>query len=207
MGSRKRKYVVDRIIDGDTFVVRNRKTKSKSTVRIACIDTPEMNEGNCGQIAKDFLTGLIPVGSRVGLRFHDRDRYGRSVCEVYAKSKLVNVGKKLVSAGMAEVYDDYAYQCNEKKLYRAQKKAYKDKRGFWGFSSAKCSFNWSKSDAKNAKNEDIQVNNKFGVKNYTGSRDITCSQIFSIDEAYAWLRAGHGYLDGDNDGIPCESLL
>ena len=207
MSHRKRKYIIDRIIDGDTFVVTRRK--SSLTVRIACIDTPEMRNGNCGQTAKDFLTGLIPPGSRVGLKFHDQDRYGRSVCEVYAKSKLVNVGEKLVKAGIAEVYDEYVDQCNEDKLYRLQKEAYKKRKGFWGADFASnCYFDWSKTDESNAKGgKKSSSGGKYGVDKYNGSRAITCSQISSMSEAYAWLRAGHGYLDGDNDGVPCESLL
>ncbi len=33
----------------------------------------------------------------------------------------------------------------------------------------------------------------------------TCSQMASCDQAYQCLAAGHGRLDRDKDGVPCES--
>jgi len=34
----------------------------------------------------------------------------------------------------------------------------------------------------------------------------TCSQMSSCDQAYQCLAAGHGRLDRDKDGVPCESI-
>lgn len=34
----------------------------------------------------------------------------------------------------------------------------------------------------------------------------TCGQMSSCDQAYACLAAGHGRLDRDKDGVPCESI-
>jgi hypothetical protein len=33
-----------------------------------------------------------------------------------------------------------------------------------------------------------------------------CTQMTSCDQAYACLAAGNGRLDGDSDGVPCESI-
>lgn len=41
---------------------------------------------------------------------------------------------------------------------------------------------------------------------YSGSRDITCSQLRNRREVLQWLQQGHQYLDTDYDGVPCESL-
>ena len=47
----------------------------------------------------------------------EADRYGRTVAEVY-KRKGKNIGLRLVKKGFAEVYDKYAYQCDEKKTQK-----------------------------------------------------------------------------------------
>ena len=56
------------ITDGDTFKVRLRG--EKKTIRIACIDAPEMSEDPWGLKAKDALTGMLRVGSKVNLMEH-----------------------------------------------------------------------------------------------------------------------------------------
>ena len=81
------------ITDGDTFKVLLRG--KETVIRIACIDTPEMSEDPWGQRAKDALTGMLRVGSRVSLMEHDTDRYGRTVAEVY-KGRGKNIGQSLV---------------------------------------------------------------------------------------------------------------
>ena len=93
----------------------------------------------------------------------------------------------------------------------SKKKHIKEGGDFFGGGAdfaSNCSFDWSKTDAANAKRGRKSSSvGKYGVEKYNGSRAITCSQITSMTEAYAWLRAGHGYLDADNDGVPCESLM
>ena len=41
------------------------------------------------------------------------------------------------------------------------------------------------------------------AKSYTKKRVYTCANL-SRSEAYAYLKAGHSYLDRDGDGHPCE---
>ena len=101
------------ITDGDTFKVRLRG--EKTIIRIACINAPEISEDPWGKKAKDALTGMLRVGSKVNLMEHDTDRYGRTVAEVY-KGRDKNIGLTLVKKGFAEVYDKYAYQCDEDEL-------------------------------------------------------------------------------------------
>ena len=182
------------ITDGDTFKVRLRG--EKKTIRIACIDAPEMSEDPWGQKAKDALTGMLRVGSKVNLMEHDTDRYGRTVAEVY-KGRDKNIGLTLVKKGFAEVYDKYAYQCDEDELTKFERKAQRKEKGMW-------------SDSKDAKPvEEVDKGGASSGRNipaYTGSRSITCSQLSSQSEAREWLNQGHSYLDMDRDGTPCESL-
>ena len=95
------------ITDGDTFKVTIKG--QESTIRIACIDAPEMSDDPWGEISKDALTGMLRPGSKVRILEHDTDRYGRIVAEVF-KGKRKNIGLQLVKKGYAEVYEEYAYQ-------------------------------------------------------------------------------------------------
>ena len=182
------------ITDGDTFKVRLRGKKTK--IRIACIDAPEISEDPWGQQAKDALTGLLRLGSKVNLMEHDIDRYGRTVAEVY-KGRNKNIGLTLVKNGFAEVYEKYAYQCDQDKLTNFECKARRKGKGMWK----------TPEDVKPV--EEVETGDQLTVTNipaYTGSRSITCSQLSSQIEAKEWLNQGHSYLDIDRDGIACESL-
>ena len=182
------------ITDGDTFKVLLRG--QEKTIRIACIDTPEMSEDPWGQRAKDALTGMLRVGSKVSLIEHDTDRYGRTVAEVY-KGRGRNIGLALVKRGYAEVYDEFAYQCDEDKLIKFESKAQRQGKGIWSTSE----------DSAFVEEVDPSVESTGStIPAYTGSRRITCSQLSSQSAAREWLNQGHTYLDMDRDGIPCESL-
>ncbi len=182
------------ITDGDTFKVRIRG--KKSTIRISCIDTPEMSDEPWGQMAKDALTGMLKPGSKVKLMEHDIDRYGRTVAEVY-KGRRKNIGLSLVKKGFAEVYDEYAYQCNEDKLIKLETKAKRKGKGIWAEQVEEEPIG----DAETS--DEVYESN---IPLYAGSRMITCSQLSSQSEAREWLNRGHSYLDADRDGSPCESL-
>ena len=61
--------------DGDTMRVDDRG--KRLTIRLACIDAPEMAQGTHGEQSRALLTSLAPVGSEVTLKVVDTDRYGR----------------------------------------------------------------------------------------------------------------------------------
>ena len=79
-----RKEKVTKIIDGDTFETANRK----NSIRLADIDTPE--KGKSGSVkAKNALSKLIE-GQEVRIKTVARDKYGRSVAQVYIGRESVN---------------------------------------------------------------------------------------------------------------------
>ena len=182
------------ITDGDTFKVKIKG--QESIIRIACIDAPEMSDDPWGEMSKDALTGMIRPGSKVKLLEHDTDRYGRTVAVVF-KGKGKNIGLQLVKKGYAEVYEEYAYQCDEDKLTKFEKKAKRKGKGIWDDSDEPMLIDEDDSDRGDSKGD---------IPPYSGSRAITCSQLSSQQEAKEWLRQGHSYLDSDGDGSPCESL-
>ncbi|MCY7390569.1 MAG: thermonuclease family protein [Leptolyngbyaceae cyanobacterium CAN_BIN12] len=79
--NRQSQVVVLSVGDGDTLKVQNNSTKV--TIRLACVDAPERAQAPWGQAASARLKQLLPVGQVVRLREVDRDRYGRTVAEVY----------------------------------------------------------------------------------------------------------------------------
>ena len=103
----------------------------------------------------------------------------------------------LVKRGYAEVYDEYAYQCDEDKLIKFESKAQRQGKGIWSTSE----------DSAPVEEVDTSAESTgSNIPAYTGSRRITCSQLSSQSAAREWLNQGHTYLDMDRDGIPCESL-
>ena len=93
--------------DGDTCT-----TSAGENVRLACIDTPELRGKRANPVpakaARDYLRALV-VGRDVGIRRITKDRYGRTVAELFVDGS--NVQQQLVAAGHADIYWKYAHQC------------------------------------------------------------------------------------------------
>lgn len=91
--------MVERVIDGDTFVC-----DSGERVRLILVDTPEMDEEPLGELARGFLLDLMPPGTRVDLEIgvEERDRYGRILAYVrLPDGRMVN--RILAREGYARV--------------------------------------------------------------------------------------------------------
>ena len=94
--------MIKRTIDGDTVV-----TTTGERVRLACIDAPE--RGSKGAAAATRSLREQVEGRRTGVRRITRDRYGRTVGELFPNGQ--NVGEELVNSGHAWIYKRYSYQC------------------------------------------------------------------------------------------------
>ena len=99
---------VVRILDGDTIITRENGQEQR--VRLACIDAPEMKDEPYGLQSKQALVGMIPPGTEVRLEVKGKDRYGRTVAELFMKNK--NVGMLIVPKRLAKIWPKYAYQCS-----------------------------------------------------------------------------------------------
>ena len=87
-------------------------TNTGEKIRLACVDTPELR-GKCAQperakTARDYLRSLV-VGRDVAIRRITKDRYGRTVAELFVDGS--NVQQQLVAARQAEIYWRYASKC------------------------------------------------------------------------------------------------
>ena len=77
----------------------------KVTVRLACIDAPETAQSPWGEQSANKLKELLPPQKPVRVREIEKDRYGRTVAEVYVNEKSVNL--EMVETGQAVVYTQY----------------------------------------------------------------------------------------------------
>ena len=102
-----------------------------TTVRLTCIDAPESAQSPWGQQSTSKLKQLLPPGTAVQVREITRDRYGRTVAELYAGKKSVNL--QMIKDGQAVVYRQYLSGCAATKdqYLQAEAQAKKQRLGFW----------------------------------------------------------------------------
>lgn len=187
------------IADGDTFTLLT-SSKKQVKVRLAEIDTPERSQPY-GARSRQRLSDFI-FGREVVVEKQDIDRYGRLVGHVYVDGTHIN--RKMVQEGMAWVYRQYL---EDKSLLKDEEEAKENKRGLWSLPSTEQVPPWEwrrgvKTNSKPDTGEQQQEPQKFtcGTKRY-------CKEMTSCEEAEFYLNeCGLTRLDGDGDGVPCESL-
>ena len=127
------------VSDGDTIDVltsANRKVR----LRLNAVDCPETGQP-FGANAKKFVSDRVG-GRMVRVVETDRDRYGRSVAEVYDGSD-VTLNVALVEAGLAWHYKQYAADRTD--IAAAEQQARSQLRGLWGGSHRPVApWNWRK---------------------------------------------------------------
>lgn len=90
------------ISDGDTLICLTEQ-KQQLKVRLHGIDAPEKAQAY-GQRAKQHLSDLV-FNKTVTLNIADKDRYGRTVANVFSGS--LNVNQQMVQDGYAWAYRQY----------------------------------------------------------------------------------------------------
>ena len=86
--------------DGDTFTVQ--QSNRKVTIRLSCVDAPERAQAPWGAESTAKLKGLLPIGQQVRIREVEKDKYGRTVGEVFVGNRSINL--TLVQTGAAVAY-------------------------------------------------------------------------------------------------------
>ena len=101
------------------------------TIRLGCIDAPEMAQNPFGVQARNRLQQILPAGQTVRVREIDRDRYGRTVAELFLGSRSVNL--QMVAQGQAPVYTQYLSGCaaTQNQYLQAENQAKQQRLGFW----------------------------------------------------------------------------
>jgi endonuclease YncB( thermonuclease family) len=181
--------------DGDTLTVND--GGRKTTIRLACIDSPETAQMPYGAQARESLQKLAPVGSSVKVQGSKRDRYGRTLAEIIRGSTNVNL--ELVRRGNAFVYRQYLSGCDRNAYLSAEKQAETARLGVWSKTGGITRpWEWRHGGASRA-------NTTTSVSNSHSGR-YRCREIGSWAKAQELLKQGHTYLDRDRDGEACESL-
>jgi endonuclease YncB( thermonuclease family) len=177
-----------KVVDGDTLAVKTAEGKG-IRVRVAEINTPEKGEP-FSKRARQALNDMV-WGEDLAIRLYDIDSYGRIVGHVFVGD--TDAGRELVRTGLAVVYCRYA---TDEALKTLEQKAREQKLAIW--SQAEIPFG-ACDDSKDKPQITLPVG--CGAKQY-------CRQMESCAEALFYLReCGVTTLDGDNDGLPCESKL
>jgi endonuclease YncB( thermonuclease family) len=179
------------IADGDTVTILTDNKQTK--IRLAEIDTPEKNQPY-GKKAKKALSDFI-FGKTVRVEIDTIDRYGRTVGTIFLND--LNINKEMVKAGHAWVYVRYA---KDKTLFDLEKNAKENQLGLWALPEGERIAPWQWRRGK--RNMEKESNLSFQCESKT-----TCRQMQSCAEAkYYLMNCGLTRLDGDKDGVPCESI-
>ena len=117
---------VVKVTDGDTITVlqSDGDTKASVKVRLSGIDTPEKAQAY-GTKAKAALSSKV-FGKTVTIRYSEKDRYGRTIGDVYLGGAWLNL--QMVSEGWAWHYKQYS---KDKQLADAETKARASRKGLW----------------------------------------------------------------------------
>lgn len=124
--SRGMRATVLSVGDGDS--IRVRRDGRTITVRIACIDAPEMDQRPEGEQARNDLRLRLPAGREVSLDVKTIDRYGRTVAEVISDG---NIGLAMVEDGQAFAFRRYLSDCDGEDYLQAEFRASRRRHGVW----------------------------------------------------------------------------
>jgi len=178
------------VMDGDTVMVLRDGHKIK--IRLANIDAPESAQ-EFGKESRQSLLNQV-LKKQVHINSRAVDTYGRMIAEIRVDNHSVN--EEQVRSGMAW---EYSHFHRDKKYLALQGEAQQAHRGLWGSASNPVQpEQWRKLHP--AINPASKLNKGCGKKHL-------CAQMHSCEEAIFYLKqCGVKSLDGDGDGVPCESL-
>lgn len=201
------------VLDGDTIMVLRDGAKVK--IRMANIDAPEKDQA-FGMESRQSLLDMVQK-KQVFIQSQAIDQYGRMVATVSINGR--NINEEQVKHGMAW---EYSHFHSDRGYIALQNEAQQTRRGLWAQNSPMAPWEWRKTHPP-VKGRTPQAHSK-PVPSQTHTKpaanatprviyDATCghkkhcSQMNSCDEAHFYFtRCGVSSLDGDKDGVPCESL-
>jgi len=112
--------------DGDTLRVR--RDGRPITLRLACIDAPEIAQAPWGRMSRNYLHTRLQPGREVTVVPHTIDRYGRTVAEVIGD---ININLVMVEDGQAFAYRRYLGGCDARDYLEAEYRASRHRYGVW----------------------------------------------------------------------------
>jgi len=206
---------VDKVVDGDTISVHMNGTEE--TVRMLLIDTPETKHPDkpvqpFGEQASQFARKKLS-NKKVELEIgtSKRDKYDRLLAYVYVNGEMYN--KQVVRKGLARVA--YVYPPNDKyveQLREAEDKAKNDKLGIWKHKGYVTDEGFRPEAIKKQEPPDKKGSISTSLPYDPSGPDRDCVDFEKQKVAQAFFEAAGGpkndphRLDGDGDGIVCETL-
>jgi len=193
------------VSDGDTLtlLVADGASFKQIKVRLGEIDTPESKQPY-GERAKQTLSDLA-YNKQARVVVQDTDKYGRTVGRVYVGG--VDVNAEMIRQGAAWVYRQYL---KDQSLLALEAEAKSAKRGLWALPEAQRMPPWEWRHGGSAKAPTAPASSAPAA---TASGGFSCSgkrycrEMTSCEEAKFYLdQCGVGSLDGNKDGVPCETL-
>ena len=180
------------VTDGDSLTLLVGREELK--IRLAQIDAPERGQPY-GSRSKQALSDLA-YGRTAQVRVIDIDAYGRSVGEVYVDG--VHVNSEMVRQGYAWAYTRYARSTD---IIDLEKEARTARVGLWSLPEDQRDAPWVwRHDRRKRPPRSTSTDPRCRDKR-------TCGEMTSCAEAHFFhSECGLQSLDGDGDGVPCESL-
>lgn len=180
------------VLDGDTVLIK--RTSGLVKIRLAEIDAPEKAQ-TFGETSKESLSRMV-LGKQVKMVTQAVDQYGRLVAHLNVN--VLDVNAEQIRRGMAWEYSNFH---SNQALIALQNEARQAPRGLWAQSNPTPPWEWRKQHpssgtARRAPTPDPGCGNK-----------KHCSEMSSCGEAeHYFALCGVKTLDGDGNGVPCESL-
>jgi micrococcal nuclease len=131
-----------KVTDGDTITVLVDYQEIK--IRLNAIDAPERGQ-DFGQKSKEALADLV-FGKEVRVETHGKDRYGRTIGDVFVGQTFVN--EKMVEDGWAWNYVKYS---KSQRLAELENQARATREGLWAGKSPVAPWVYRADKARKAK--------------------------------------------------------
>jgi endonuclease YncB( thermonuclease family) len=193
---------VSAVFDGDTIEVVRKLSDGETKrekIRLAGIDAPERGQP-WSQRAKRALSDRV-FGKHVRINAVSTDRWGRTVGEVYADD--VCVGCELLREGHVWVFRRYS---DDRVLLGLEAEARAAHRGLWSLPSAERIPPWEWRDGERGGSA-APPSRALEAPGLACGAKRYCRELRSCAEARFQLEhCKLTRLDGDGDGIPCETL-
>ena len=115
---------INRVIDGDTLVVKCQDENFLRRLRLYCIDAPEVSQHPYSDIGYNELSKF----SDITVRLKKKDIYNRDVSEIF--NDQLNINQYLVGIGAVAVYSGLCPKYN-RRYYLLENYAKSRKLGIW----------------------------------------------------------------------------
>ena len=180
-------------------------------VRLTGIDAPEKKQP-FGNRSKQSLSDMV-FNKTVIVETHKRDRYGRELGKVLIGGMDVNLEQ--IQRGMAWHYKAYQrdQSADDRQIYaNAENAAKAINRGLWSESKPTPPWQWrhakqGSSEGRASVSTHKEPPRQSNGQGFTCGGKKTCGQMLSCEEARFYMeQCGLSYLDGNKDGVPCESI-